>query len=91
MFQFTFRTANFADETDFISLDILGKCLQTIAMRQGRLIFIKVKDYFMYYYNIETQRQREFLKPFEQGTPNLVITPAGTLFKFMFICTSSIR
>ncbi|XP_019856423.1 PREDICTED: uncharacterized protein LOC109584956 [Amphimedon queenslandica] len=62
------RTTSVADETDFVSLENLGRCLQIIAARQEYL------------------KERHFLKPFEQGVPNLVITSADNIF----ICTLQI-
>ena len=35
------------------------------------------------YYCVDIQKERDFSKPFEQGAPNLVITPAGILLVFM--------
>ena len=36
-----FRSASVTDETGFISLELLGKCLQIIATRQGTVVIIK--------------------------------------------------
>lgn len=76
-----FRSASVTDETGFISLELLGKCLQIIATRQGTVVIIK--NFFFNVYCVDIQKERDFSKPFEQGAPNLVITPAGILLVFM--------
>lgn len=41
------------------------------------------KEFFNVLYCVDIQKERDFSKPFEQGAPNLVITPAGILLVFM--------